>query len=63
MNTVYVGSSGSVIIVFNSKRQFIKCLHSADLTLFPRQSLQGIAVDYTGNLLRVLPSEGAVAIY
>ena len=66
MNTVYVGGSSSVlssvILVFNSKRQFIKCLDS-DFTLFSRQSLQGIAVDYTGNLLRALPSEGAVAIY
>ena len=65
MNTVYI-SNGSTVSVFDNRRQFIKCLEvkfNPRLSFFRRWSFQGLAVDYTGNLLHALPRQGAVAIY
>ena len=72
-NTVYV-SDGYTVSVFDSKRQFIK---QFEATSRPKHSnlhdfligvdfllyLTGLAVDYTGNLLLVLPDRETIAVF
>ena len=65
MNTVYL-SNGCTVLVFDYKRQFIKCFKASHVQshfVSRNTFLAGLAVDYTGNLLHALPHQGAVATY
>ena len=60
MNTVYVNDGhADTVLVFNSKRQFIKHFKTTehmqnDQVMSPSWNLTGLAVEYTGNLLKAL---------
>ena len=67
MNTVYI-SDGYTVSVFDSKRKFtkyftIKNKQKFSYVMYRNWQSAGLAVDYTGNLLHVLPDYETIAIF